>query len=117
MSYRDCLACKEAGTKPKRGQGITIVYDPGIQIPGTPTVQGHRISAEQVAGGAYRQGITEEMGDYDLTREEVLAACWWAGLFGPRRLRKVFEAWAVQAGHHLWYQCIQIPDPPRKPEP
>lgn len=27
MSYRDCAACKEAGTEPKEGKGIRVVFD------------------------------------------------------------------------------------------
>ena len=114
MSYKDCLACKEAGTKPTPGKGVCIVYDPTIQMPGTPTIQGHRLSAQQIASRVLKFGIEDEMDDYQLTREEALVACWWGGLHGPRRLRQALRAWAENAGWHLWYQCASIPDPPRE---
>ncbi len=114
MSYRDCTACKEAGTKPARGRGLVVSFDPRIQMPGTPTVQGHRIAAETVAMRAYHDGVKPVMEDYVLPREAVLVACWWAGLFGPRRTRRIFRESAEMAGRHLWYRCIRIPDPPRE---
>lgn len=114
MSYRDCLACKEVGTKPKHGEGVTIEYNPGIQMPGTPTIKGHRLAADHIAIRAYKFGIKDVMEDFVLSREEVLVACWWAGLWGPRRTRKWLGEWAKESGRHLWYGCIQIPDPPRE---
>lgn len=107
-----CLACAENGKRTKRGAGVRIVFDPGIQMPGTPTIEGHRISAEQVAGiVTYYGGLdNSEIKAYGITREEQIAACWWAGLWGPRRYRKLLGAWAEQAGRHLWYRCINVPN-------
>lgn len=112
MSYRDCLGCEKAGTKPKRGKGIRLVFDPQITMPGPPTIEGHRLSAEFMARRVRVCGITEEMDDYQLTREELLVVCWWAGEFGSRRLRKCWGGWAQIAHQHLWHGCINIPDPP-----
>ena len=113
MSYRDCLACNEAGTKPKRGVGIRVVHDPAVRS-GAPTIENHGLEAEFMARRVLKFGVASEMEDYELTREEVLVACWWAGAYGSRRLRKALGEWARIAGWHLWYRCISIPDPPRK---
>ena len=114
MSYLDCLACKQAGTDPVKGDHLCVVYDPAIQMPGSPTIQGQRLSANFMAARAYSLGIASQMEDYKLPREALLVACGGAGLYGPRRLRKVFGEWAQVAGRHLWYGCINIPDPPTK---
>ena len=114
MSYRDCLACVNAGTKPKRGHRAVVVFDPTIQMPGCPTINGHRLGADFIASQVWFSGIVEALRSYELSREELLVACWWAGSFGSRRMRKAFGEWATVAGHHLWYRCINIAEPPRK---
>ena len=115
VSYRDCLACKDAGTTPKKGANVHVVYDPAIQIHGCPTIMGHGISAQMMAVRVLKFGLKSEMENYDLTREELLVACWWAGLFGPRRLKQALGEWAEVAGAHLWHRCVAIPDPPQAP--
>ena len=45
MNYRDCLACKEAGTKPRRGLGNRVVHDPAVRF-GAPTIENHGLEAE-----------------------------------------------------------------------
>ena len=113
MSYRNCLACKEAGTKPKRGGSARLVFNPAITLPGPPTLEGDRLGAAFMATRVMHNGLAAEQHDYELTREQLLVVCWWAGLYAPqRRLRKHFGEWAELAARHLWYQCIQIPDPP-----
>lgn len=112
--YRRCRACKEYGTKPKRGEGLRLVFDPMITMVGTPTIENHRLGAEFMAERVWHLGVQEQIDDYALTREHLVLVCWWAGQWGPLRLRKVFRDWSGPAGWHLWYGCIQIPDPPRK---
>ena len=115
MTYQSCLACKAAGSDPLEGAGVTVSYDPGITMPGTPTIGGHRLAARVVAALVLKRGVQDVMDDYyALTREEVLVACWWSGLYGPPKLRKALKAWATIAGWHLWYRCIQIEDPPKE---
>lgn len=114
MGYRDCLACKEAGAEPKKGAGKRLVFDPRITLPGVPSLEKHRLGAEFMARRVYALGIADQMDDYEVSREELLVACWWAGLYGPRSLRKAFGKWAEVAGWRLWYGCIQIADPPLK---
>ena len=111
MSYRDCLACKETGTKPKRGAGIRVVHHPAVRF-GRPTIENHGLEAALLTRRVLKFGVASEMADYQLTREEVLVACWWSGTYGSRRLREALGEWAGTAGTHLWYRCISIPDPP-----
>lgn len=112
MSYRDCLACERMNTKPKRGKGTLVVFDPRMTMPGPPTIEGHRLGAEFMAARVWKFGVASEMDDYMLRREELLVTCWWAGQFGPRKWRKRWGDWATIAGWHLWYGCIQVEDPP-----
>ncbi len=112
MTYRDCLACEKDGTKPKRGKGIRLVFDPMMTMPGPPTIEGHRLGAELVADLVRDLGFKDTMAGWHLTREELLVACWWAGDYGPRRYRKAWGKWAQAARQHLWYGCINITDPP-----
>ena len=112
MGYRDCLACKEAGTKPKRGLNVRLVFDPRITMPGSPTLEGHGLGAEFMAKRVYALGLRDQIDDYELTREQLLVCCWWAGTYGPRSLKKAFGTWAKTAGWHLWHGCINVEDPP-----
>lgn len=110
-----CLACEKDGARTKPGAGVRIVFDPAIQLRGTPTIEGHTLSAEQMAWIMYEHG-KDEIYDYDLTHEEIIAACWWAGRWGPRKLRKAWAAWGIEAGAHLWHGCINVPLPPTRAE-
>lgn len=67
-----------------------------------------------MASRTFAFGVQEVMDDFTLSREEVLVACWWAGQWGPRRLRMAFKAWSEkEAGPHLWHGCVNIADPPQ----
>ena len=114
MSYLDCLACKDAGTTPVKSAGVKVVYDPQILRSGTPTIEGRSLAADFIAARVYKYGVESEMADYQLSREEVLAACWWTGLYSRRKVGKVLHDWSREAGRHLWYGCTQIADPPRE---
>ena len=113
MSYLNCLACKEAGTKPKRGKLPNVIYDPRVKMAGTPTIEGTRHSVELAATRVYRWGIRDfNVTKWDIPHDALLVACWWAGTYGPRKFRKAWGEWAAIAGQHLWYGCVRIPDPP-----
>ena len=117
MSYLDCEACKEAGTQPKESKGHRLVIDPRIRLGGRPTIEGHRLCTEFMARRVYALGIEEGLWNYDVDREHLLLCCWWAGSrYNPGRtkLKRAWSEWSSMAGTHLWYGCIQIPDPPRK---
>ena len=117
MSYQDCLACREAGTTPRKGRGLVLTINPAYLRHGTPTNR-HGLSAEWLALMVWQWGIgNEELrhGWPHFTREEQLLACWWAGQYGPRKWRQRFREWSDLAGGHLWHGCISIPDPPVAP--
>lgn len=115
MSYKDCAACFDARTKPTEMEPARIVFDPRIQMPGTPTIEGHRLGAEWVAGYIWAWGWDETQRAYpQLTDDMMFAVCWWAGRFGPRPFRKRWGEWAKVADGHLWYGCGSIPRPPEK---
>ena len=109
----DCLYCKELRQRPIYGTSkASVEYHPGIQLPGTPTIKGHRLGAAAMSRCVLANGFDDTLEDFILTREELLVACWWAGLWGPRKFRKLWGKWAELAGNHLWHSCINIPNPP-----
>ena len=95
---------------------MRIVYDPAVQMPGTPTIERHRLSAEMMASAYYEMGWKEVKANWLLTHEELLAACWWAAHWGPRKFKKAWKEWGELAGWHLWYRCINVPLPPTRAE-
>jgi len=113
MGHLSCLACREGHTRPIYGKDVSVEFDPAVQMPGTPTIAGTRFSAEFAAHLVMMNGVkgTQKMYPH-LTREELMVACWWAGLYGPRKYRKAWNEWAKAAGWHLWYRCVRIPEPP-----
>ena len=117
MSCFKCFACEEAGTQPKKAKGHRLMINPRIFMAEPPTIEGHRLGAEFMARRVYSVGIEEALKDYDVDREELLLCCWWAGSrYNPRwtKLKRALRDWSSMAAPHLWYGCIQIPDPPRK---
>ena len=117
MSTRPHLRClyHDDGSRPKPFTITPVVFDPTCQMPGSPTLMGHRMGAENLARLAMARGVpyvhSHEMYPH-LTRDEVVMACWWAGLWGPKKLRQYFGEWANEAGNHLWYRCGGFADPP-----
>lgn len=114
MTAENCGACAGLKATPIPGVGVTIVFDPRITMPGSPTISGQRLPAQQMATRVHEVGPEQVMREWELTREECLVACWWAGLWGPLRLRRALGDWAATASLHLWYGCINIPAPPRE---
>lgn len=110
----DCLACEAVGTRSRLGVGARIGYDPGVQMPGSPTIEGRGLSAEQMARLYYEEGLDGVVPDWALTHEELVMACWWAAHWGPRKLQKAWREWGYLAGWHLRYHCISIPLPPMR---
>lgn len=93
---------------------------------GQPTINGTRLPVDAVVGLVWAQGVDVAAEDYDLTRADVLIACWFAGSYGlPGRREALFPvrlwpkrwgAWAVEVHQALWsvsnvdYEAV--PDPP-----
>lgn len=114
MTYKDCSACKSAGTTPQEITVPKVVYWPPIQWPGQPTLDGHGLSAEFLANYAWHQGVDGTVEDYDLSRAKVLVCMWWVGRYGSRTWKKRLGEWAKVADVHLWYSCGSVPEPPRR---
>lgn len=93
---------------------------------GQPTINGTRLPVDAVAGMVWAEGVDVAVEEYDLTRADVLVACWYAGRYGlpgqrealfPVRLwPKRWGAWAAEVGPCLWavtrVDYDAIPDPP-----
>lgn len=94
-----------------------IRVSPGVMA-GLPCIAGTRIPAKQIAGcwwrGAYP--TVDSLGDtYDLTRAQVLVACWYMALSGGPRWRNRWGAWAASAGSEMWRgRSDLVPPPPQR---
>ncbi len=96
-----------------------VVFDPAQRF-GQPNVGG--VSVVAVADTAWVEGVDVAADVYDLRREDVIVACWYAGLYGlpgarSRRAqpewRRRWGDWAKTADPLLWSSSYgEIPDPP-----
>ncbi|MFG2001622.1 hypothetical protein ACGFNU_20970 [Spirillospora sp. NPDC048911] len=67
--------------------------------------------ADRVFAG---ESVEEVAADDEVTRDEVLLACWWVGLNDPRR-DSALRRWAEVAHASLaraWFD--EVPDPPAR---
>jgi uncharacterized protein (DUF433 family) len=95
-----------------------IVVDPRRQF-GRPLIGGTSTEtiADMVAAGDSVDVVCDE---FDLTRHQVLLACWHEGLQGTDgRRRRAWHRWANDAhamlgGHMKPFDLDAIPDPPVK---
>lgn len=106
---------------------------------GAPCINGIRVPVSAVAGTVLGYGVAEAMSSYDLTRHDVLVACWYVGTYGvddvswrgdgkPQRLhrgpskgggwRGLWGQWAADVSGALWnvttLDLDAIPDPPTR---
>lgn len=102
-----------------------ISIDPAMRS-GQPTVNNTRLHVQAVADVAWAEGVDVAAEEYELTRADVLVACWYAGTYGlPGRRRSLFPvrlwvkrwgAWADGVHQALWSVAAvdyeAIPDPP-----
>lgn len=97
---------------------------------GEPLIGGHRLPVELVIGMVWDGDVRTAMLTWDLTRAEVLGACWYAGIGYPVRLHakdgtyrpyrgpwsKRWGTWAAQVHDALWAVTTvnydDVPDPP-----
>lgn len=49
---------------------------------GKPCVGGTRVPVDAIVGLVWQYGVDDAMVTYDVPRETVLVACWYAGLYG-----------------------------------
>ncbi len=115
LSYADCLACRDAGTEPVDQPPTLIVFDPQFTDFLDPAIiAGHRLSARYIAQFAWSKGFDFTLQNFELSRAEGIAACWWAGLYGRKVWRQRYGAWAKEAARHMWHGCGQFSDPPAR---
>jgi uncharacterized protein (DUF433 family) len=89
-----------------------VRIDPAQRF-GQPSVGG--VSTDMLAGQVWAGLEVAEVADeYGLRREDVLVACWWAGRYGPKGLRRAFRVWAEEVDARLWRKDYAVPDPPSK---
>ncbi|MGI5247798.1 DUF433 domain-containing protein [Dactylosporangium sp. CA-139066] len=102
-----------------------VAVDPAMKS-GQPTVNGTRLTVAAVADYVWADGVDQAAADHDLTRGDVLVACWYAGTVGlpgrrkslaPTPLwRRRWSAWADDVHQALWSVTTvdydKIPDPP-----
>lgn len=99
------------------------------RLRGAPTIDGHRISVDQIAGEYPHYASAEGYGNcYQLEREQVLTALWFVGIYGfhertrsGQRVRKKaprwLNRWALEAEGHMWsgdWHKIKDPQPEEK---
>lgn len=99
-----------------------VTVEPGVGF-GRPTVRG--ISVEVLAGMVWAGDSVDELAEqYEITRYEVLVACWFQarhGHFGRGRddvaWKAAWRPWLEAVEEPLWRgQYDQVPDPPHKEE-
>ena len=99
--------------------GNAVWIDPG-RMSGAACVGGTRCSVDAIADSVWIEGVADVMHGWDLTRGQVLNACWYAACYplGPSkpnggRWRKRWGAWAEQTHGLLWnHKYDEAPDPP-----
>ena len=97
---------------------------------GEPCIGGHRLSVELVIESVWYGDVRTAMATYEISRAQVLTACWYAGVGNVIRLhgkggkyvghrgpwRKRWGAWAADVHQALWQSTTvdydAIPDPP-----
>ena len=115
MTRPQCLTCAERGKRSKKGdtEKLLVIHDPQRGIGGRDPRVGYH-GAIWLVDETWTEGIESVMRDRDVSREEILIAHWWAGIYGcgTRILRKRYGDWAGKADLHLFFGCINFPDPP-----
>lgn len=88
-----------------------LIIDPGIQF-GRPCVPGTRVPAAALAGlVAAGENVDQTADDYDVTRQDVLLACWWAAdvaLLLPKSRRDQFRQRLVDAWRDWHHQASGV---------
>lgn len=89
-----------------------VWVDPGRQG-GRPCVGGTRIPTDQMADEVAAFGVGDVAGWYDLTRADLLVACWFEWRHADGRTRR--GKWVRDAFPHLWKGNYDaVPDPPKE---
>lgn len=101
----------------------TEVWIHPARYSGKPCVGGRRTPVESLVVEAWLTSVDSAAEAFDVSRQTVLVACWYAGLYGTvdpfRRARadrtwiRRWRGWADQWGGAMWAgRWDKIPDPP-----
>lgn len=108
--------------------GPRVTVDPA-KLNGAPTIDGHRISVDQIAGEYPHYASAGTYGEaYQLSRKQVLVALWYVGIYGfhdrtrnGQRIKKKaprwLNLWAREVEGHMWsgdWHKIKDPKPEEK---
>lgn len=86
---------RSAMTPEERVPASHVVIDPKLRF-GTPSIAGHRLDASDMADRYWHLGASvqsEILDTYELTHAELIAACFYAAVYGTRAQRKRWKAW------------------------
>lgn len=92
-----------------------VVVDPQMRF-GAPNVRGvsYHVLTDAVAAG---EDVDSVAAEYDITRNDVLVACWYAGLYGTRTEQTWLKVWALEWHPLMWRgEWDAVEDPPVKPK-
>jgi uncharacterized protein (DUF433 family) len=99
------------GVGAKAGRPFVAV-DPAMRF-GRPTVNNTRLSVEAATEHVWAGGSVGEVAEeFDVTRQDVLVACWYAGKYGTKAWRRRWGKWADVVHDELWHSRYDVPDPP-----
>lgn len=92
-----------------------VSVQPGMKF-GEPCINGHRLPTQLIAETVMFNGGEEAMDWYDITRDEVMVACWFEARYGGRKIRKLWQAWLDEHEGTLWHSTSErwaaVPFPP-----
>jgi plasmid maintenance system antidote protein VapI len=97
-----------------RTNATAIWLDPG-RCGGDPCIYNTRIPVDTITGYLVHQGMEAVLEAWNVTREHVLVAVWFAARYGSRKERRLWKAWAAAHQGAMWAsEYDKIPDPPRE---
>lgn len=92
-----------------------VSIDPAMRF-GRPCLNHTRIPVEVVADHFLAgDPIDRICADYQLSRGDILIACWYLGQYGDVEYRDRWSAWSSHVAETLWHSTVdytQVPDPP-----
>jgi len=108
-----------------------VSFHPGM-FSGSPHLTGHRLPLYLIVESVWYGGVSFAMENYEITREEVLTACWFAGIYGfdsiwrtrkpygirlklDRKWSRRWREWAITNHSEMWNgNWDDVLDPPSK---
>lgn len=84
---------------------------------GEPCIGGHSISTRQIADSVWYGHADDLERGYDLTREDIIVACWFEARHGrSRKIRRAWREWLDTHDGTLWHlrphEWAAMPLPP-----